>query len=268
VNAQRSWLFVPGDRQERFGKALDSGADAAIVDLEDAVAPEHKEMARQHVVALLGERSAYVRINAADTEWYADDLASLAGARNLAGMVLPKSTTAEQIDAVAAVLPPAAEIVALIESAAGLRNADAIADAARTSRLAFGNMDFSLDISSDTADSTLLYARSRLVVASRAAGIAAPLDGVTTDLDNADSTMRDARAGRRLGFGGKLCIHPRQVPLVNDAFSYTPDQLTWARRVIAAAAASHGAAVRVDGQMIDKPRLALANRIASTDTED
>jgi citrate lyase subunit beta/citryl-CoA lyase len=103
------------------------------------------------------------------------------------------------------------------------------------------------------------------VVASRAAG---PLDGVTTDLDNADSTTRDARAGRRLGFGGKLCIHPRQVPLVNDAFSYTPDELAWARRVIAAAAESHGAAVRVDGQMIDKPRLALANRIASTDTED
>jgi itaconyl-CoA hydratase len=97
-------LFVPGDRQERFGNALDSGADAVIVDLEDAVAPEHKEMARQHVVALLAERSAYVRINSADTECYADDLASLAGARNLAGMVLPKSTTAEQIDAVAGVL--------------------------------------------------------------------------------------------------------------------------------------------------------------------
>ncbi|HEY4024235.1 MAG TPA: CoA ester lyase, partial [Pseudonocardiaceae bacterium] len=217
----RSWLFVPGDRPERFDKALHSGADAVIVDLEDAVAPANKARARDAVADLLDTQPVYVRVNGADTRWHTEDLAALSHRAGLLGVLLPKTTSAADVAATAAALGAHVQLVALIETAAGLRNADTIAAAERTTRLAFGSIDFALDIGADTDDAALLYARSTLVLASRVAGLPGPVDGVTTDLDDSAATTRDAEHARGLGFAGKLCIHPRQVGPVNTAFGYS-----------------------------------------------
>lgn len=267
VGALRSWLYVPGDRPERFGKAAASGADAVICDLEDAVDSEHKELARRAVAGWLAEHHAYVRINAADTQWHAGDLAAVASAPGLLGVILPKADGPGEIAESVRGLPAAVAVMPLVESAAGVQNAAAVAAAPRVVRLAFGSVDFGLDLGltgTSRDDTATLYARSRLVIASRAGGIASPIDGVTTDLDDPEAAAIDARRARRLGFGGKQCIHPRQVAVVNTAFEPSGAELDWARRVIAAADAAHGAAVRLEGQMIDKPLITQARRILAT----
>ena len=253
----RSWLFAPGDRPERFGKAAASGADAVILDLEDAVAPGRKPVARDQVGQYLTSNRAFVRINAAGTEWHDDDLRMVTSAPGLLGIVLPKSDSADVVTSVAEALT--APLVTLIESALGVQNAPAIA--AQATRLAFGNLDFSLDAGTGNDETALLYARSVLVLASRAAGLPGPIDGVTTSIDDPAIAARDAAHGRNLGFAGKLCVHPNQVSVVNSAYSYDSATVDWACRVVRAAGASGGAAVRVDGQMIDKPRLELAQRV-------
>ncbi|GLX92120.1 CoA ester lyase [Herbidospora sp. NBRC 101105] len=247
----RSWLFTPGDRPDRFGKAAVAGADVAVLDLEDAVAPADKIRARTAVAGALGEVKGYVRVNGVDTPWHDEDLCAVAGRPGLLGVMLPKTETPDMVDGIGV------PVVALVESAAGVENAALIAARPNVVRLAFGSVDFALDVGA--TDDDFLYARSRLVVVSRAQGIGAPVDGVTTALDDSDRTSRDARRGRALGFAGKMCLHPRQVGPVNDAFSPTEGELAWARRVVAAAA--DGGAVRVDGQMIDKPRLEAARRL-------
>jgi citrate lyase beta subunit len=264
-------LYVPGDRPERFDKAVAAGADAVICDLEDAVGPDRKDQARQAVANwLTTEHRAYVRINSADTEWHTDDLAAVAAAPGLLGVILPKTDAAVQIGATAAVLPATVPVLPLVESAAGVQHAAEIAAAPRVAALLFGSVDFSLDIGTDGADAddpdqtAMLYARSHLVIASRAAGITPPVDGVTVDLDDPDAVKVDAGRARRLGFGGKQCIHPRQIAAVNAAFAASEAQLEWARRVVEAADLAHGAALRLDGQMIDKPRITQARRLLDT----
>ncbi|SDI63115.1 HpcH/HpaI aldolase/citrate lyase family protein [Nonomuraea jiangxiensis] len=247
----RSWLFTPGDRPDRFGKAAAAGADVAILDLEDAVAPEAKAGARDAVAAALGELQAYVRVNGAETPWHEEDLRAVAGRPGLLGVMLPKAETPDVLDGLGV------PVVALVETALGVENAALIAARPDVVRLAFGSVDFALDIGATEDD--FLYARSRLVVVSRACRIGAPVDGVTTDLDDPDRTMADARRARALGFAGKMCLHPRQVGLVNRAFSPSEAELAWARQVVAAAGG--GGAVRVGGQMIDKPRLESARRL-------
>jgi citrate lyase subunit beta/citryl-CoA lyase len=257
----RSLLFVPGDRPDRFAKAAASGADAIICDLEDAVAPEGKAEARAQVAAWVAEHPAIVRVNAADSPWYDEDLIALAGARGLLAVILPK---AEAVESTVDLLSPGVGLFALIESARGVRDADTIAETPGVRRLLFGNLDFGLDAdiaATGPEESELLYARSRLVVASRAAGLAAPVDGVCADLDDPSAIAESARRARHLGFGGKFCLHPKQVDAVNTAFSPTEAELAWARRVIDVAADSAGKAVRVDREMIDKPRLELARRL-------
>ncbi|MFD9889920.1 HpcH/HpaI aldolase/citrate lyase family protein [Amycolatopsis sp. NPDC059027] len=260
----RSLLFVPGNRPERFPKAAASGADLVLCDLEDAVAPEDKAGARAEVAAWAGQNRAAVRINAAGTPWYEDDLAALGEVPGLRAVVLPKAEDVDALRATVSRLDGGVELYALVESARGIRDADRLAEVPGVTRLVFGNVDFGLDAGitvSDAGERELLYARSRLVIASRAAGLVAPIDGVTTTLDDPDLTRAAARRGRDLGFGGKLCLHPKQVEPVNAAFSPDETELRWARRVVEAAGASGGAAVRVDGQMIDKPRLELARRL-------
>ncbi|GAA4198474.1 CoA ester lyase [Streptosporangium oxazolinicum] len=253
----RSWLFTPGDRPDRFAKAVI--ADAAVLDLEDAVAPDDKPAARDAVVAWLTGHRAYVRINGVGTAWHDADMEALAGLPGLLGVMLPKSEEPEG-------MPGSVRVVALVETAAGVENAAAVAAHPSVVRLAFGTVDFALD--TGVTDEDLLYARSRLVVVSRAHGLDGPVDGPTTDLDDPSRTAADALRARRLGFTGKLCLHPRQVPAVNQAFSPTEAELAWARRVVGAADDSGGAAVRVDGQMIDKPRLELARRILAGKESD
>ncbi|MBC7514238.1 MAG: CoA ester lyase, partial [Herminiimonas sp.] len=231
----RSYLFVPGNRPERFAKACAAGAHAVIIDMEDAVPPGEKVAARAAVAGwVTANTPVYIRINAADTEWFADDL-TLCGRPGVAGIVLPKAERVEDLARLASAGVPA--ILPLIESARGFWNVQAIAGAPKVQRLVFGTIDFSFDMGMLEGPTQLLPYRSQLVLVSRVAGIAAPVDGVTTALDDAALITADTQHARELGFGGKLCIHPKQVAHVNRGFAPSADALAWAMRVRDAAAA-------------------------------
>ena len=251
VTVARSLLFVPGDRSDRFDKAAASGADLVVCDLEDAVAADHKATAREEVVRWLsGRGAACVRINAADTGWYEGDWEALAGLPGLRAVMVAKAEDPQKLTDLSEALGGRTPVVALIETALGVHRAFEIARAQGVSRLAFGAIDFAFDIAASDDDSALLYARSTLVLKSRAARISPPIDGVTTTLD-APAAKADAAKARQLGFGGKLCVHPRQVAAVNAAFTPSAEQVRQAGRVVTSLRG--GAVAQLDGQMIDKP---------------
>lgn len=259
-----SYLFVPGDRPERFAKALAAGAQAVIVDLEDAVAPAQKAQARAALQQWLHSPQAqpvHLRINPPGTPWFEEDL-TLCALPEVAAVVLPKAESAQQVQGVhqASGKP----VLALIESALGLAAARQIASAPGVARLVFGSIDFQADLGIEGEDDALLAFRSELVLASRLAQLPAPVDGVTTALDDGQALAQDTARARRLGFGAKLCIHPRQVAAVNEGFRPSESELNWARRVLAAAQASSGAAVAVDGKMVDAPVLKRAQALLAT----
>jgi citrate lyase subunit beta/citryl-CoA lyase len=255
----RSYLFVPGHRPDRFDKACAAGADQVIIDLEDAVPPADKAKARDAVAAWLSPaHPVLVRINGADSEWFREDVA-LCGKPGVAGIVLPKAEREADLAALAAA--GAQAILPLVESALGLWNCAALARMPRVERLVFGSIDFSLDLGIREGFEQLLYARSQLVLASRVAGIAAPVDGVTTSFDDPGAVRDDTLRARALGFGAKLCIHPKQVAPVNDAFAPTSEELAWATRVVAANDAAQGGAVAVDGKMVDRPVVLIAQQM-------
>jgi citrate lyase subunit beta/citryl-CoA lyase len=260
----RTYLFVPGTRPERFGKALASGADAVILDLEDAVAADDKALARHEIEDWFRSASAndrsrtVVRINDAASPWFDDDLAALgkAGARSV---LLPKAESAQQVAATLAALP-GTSVLALIESARGVAGVDTVA-AAGVSRLVFGTLDFALDLGIEIENdaSGLAYAASRIAIASRVAGLPAPVAGVTPQLDDRKRLLAELDSARALGFGAKLCIHPSQVEPIHTALRPSAEALAWAQRVLAADAASPGAA-RLDGRMVDRPVVLQAQR--------
>lgn len=259
-----SYLFVPGDRPERFAKACSSGAHAVIVDLEDAVAPQDKSTARNACAAALSpQHPMYVRINGADTEWFRDDveMCRAAGVPGLAGVMVPKTERGDELAWIASRVGPRVSLLPLIETAQGMWNVNAIAHQPAVQRLAFGSIDFQVDLGIDGDGEELLYFRSQLVLASRVAGIMAPVDGVTTAIDDGERVQSDAARAQRLGFGGKLCIHPRQVELVNACFRPSEDEVSWAQRVLQLAASTNGGAVSVDGKMVDKPVMRRAQAI-------
>ncbi len=255
----RSFLFVPGNRPERFDKACAAGADVTLVDLEDAVAPADKAAARDALRAWLSpSKNVHLRINGADTDWFQQDLAllSLPGVR---GVMLPKAEHSAPIAEIHGTAPDL-PVIALIESALGLRNLEVIA-AAGIARFAFGSIDFQLDLGIAGEREELLFARSSIVLVSRLAGLAPPVDGVTVALDDPAQLADDIGYARRLGFGGKLCIHPRQVEAVNAGFLPPAADIDWARRVLEAADQASGNAVRLDGKMIDRPVIERARAI-------
>ncbi|MDM0114364.1 CoA ester lyase [Variovorax sp. J22R133] len=260
----RTYLFVPGTRPERFAKALASGADAVVLDLEDAVAADDKVAARRAIAAWFSDASPearsriVVRVNDAGSTWFADDLSALRDA-GVASVILPKAESAGQIAATHEALP-GASVLALIESARGVAQVDSVA-AAGASRLVFGTLDFALDLDMDisTDASGLAYAASRIAIASRVAGLPAPVAGVTPQLDDEARLLGDLADARCHGFGAKLCIHPRQVPPIHAALRPSAQALDWARRVLAADAVSPGAA-RLDGRMVDRPVVLQAQR--------
>jgi citrate lyase subunit beta/citryl-CoA lyase len=261
AEAARSWLFVPATRPERFAKAAASGADLVIVDLEDAVPADSKESARADAAAWLsGDGLAAVRVNPVGSEHHAADVEALTGLPGLRAVVLPMASSVEVLAALHDRLGPGVALVAQVETAAGLVRAADLAGAPGVVRLAFGHLDFAFDVDAAPDGGTVDHARSALVVASRAAGVAAPVDSVTTELDDREATRRDAVRARALGFTGKLCIHPRQVGTVNEAMSPTDDEVAWAERVLAAGTSG---AARVDGQMVDAPVVASAERIVA-----
>jgi citrate lyase subunit beta / citryl-CoA lyase len=253
----RSLLFVPADRPERFAKATASGADGVILDLEDAVADADKVMARQHVAAWLVEHAAMVRINASDTPWFDDDIAVVSATS--ARVFVPKVQSAAQAASVVERLP-GNPIVVLLETAAGIVNAASICTTPGVSGVAFGSVDLGAELGVDPADRLAMsYARAAVVMAAAAAQLPAPLDGVCLELHDAATISDEARYAAAMGFGGKLCIHPRQIASVNAAFSPNVDDVAWARRVVAVGDTT--GAAKLDGKMIDRPVVARAHRI-------
>ncbi len=243
-------------------KALQSGADAVIIDLEDAVPAPLKLEARATVAAWLSaEHPVYVRVNAQGTEWYDDDVRAVARCDGLRGMVLPKAQDPRRVAEVAGQLPASVSLLPIVESAQGLWSALEIARCSRVERLAFGHLDFQRDAGIDGENEEILYARSHLVLMSRLAGVTPPLDGITASLDDTEKLRQDVERARRLGFGGKLCIHPKQIESVNRGFLPSERDIEWARRVVAAAEAAGGGAVRMGAEMVDAPVVARAQQI-------
>jgi citrate lyase beta subunit len=252
--AWRSLLFVPGDDERKLTSAAVAGADAVVVDLEDGVATERKAAAR----ALLGEAlppGALVRVNGLESGLLETDLEALDGLA-VAGLVLPKATP-EAAEAVAAQGLP---VVAIAETADGLRRAFEIARVPRVVALLLGAVDLAaqLGLAQLPGGDELLYARSKLVVDSAAAGIRPPFDSVHLALDDAEGLEAACRRARALGLRGKACIHPAQLDVVNRAFAPDEAELAWARRVLAE---HEGGVSRVGGEMVDKPVVDRARAI-------
>jgi citrate lyase subunit beta/citryl-CoA lyase len=257
LSAARTLLFVPGDRPDRFAKAGAAGADVVILDLEDAVAASRKDAARARVRGWFAAGgTGIVRVNGAGTPWHEADL-DLAAALRIP-VLLPKAEDPDDVARVVAALR-GGPVIALVETAAGVLAAPAVCAVTGVVRPAFGNVDLAAELGVDPADHVALaHARQSLVLAAAAAGTAPPVDGVTTAITDDDALRDDLRHAVRTGFTGKLCIHPRQVATAREAFAPTPEQLAWARRVLAAA--PDGAAAAVDGHMVDGPVLARARR--------
>ncbi len=256
----RSYLFVPGDRSDRFEKALASGADQVILDLEDAVALAKKSAARAAVVQWLRpERPVIVRINSIDTEWYCDDI-ELARLPGVAGLMIPKTEKLEG-DVLNLCAAHHKFIIPLIETAQGFENMAEIAAQPNVQRFAFGSLDFQVDLGIPGEGDALLLFRSQIVLRSRRANLQSPIDGVSVDIHNREQLLADTEHARQLGFGAKLCIHPGQIDTVNRAFSPSEQEIVWAARVMQAILESNGAAVAVDGKMVDRPVILKAQRI-------
>jgi citrate lyase subunit beta/citryl-CoA lyase len=252
----RSFLFVPGSDERKLGRALEAGTDAVIADLEDAVVAAEKPRARALVAeALAGGASCLrlVRVNAAGTSWFADDLAAV-GSLGLDGVVLPKATPEAAAVAAEAGVP----VVAIVETAAGLQRAGELAQTTPVAALVLGAVDLGLALGLEPRPDglELLVPRSTVVVASAAAGLRGPVDQVWLDVRDDEGLERDCALGRSLGFRGKACIHPAQVPVVNEAFARSEDEVRRAREVVAAydrAAAEGTGAVALDGELVDLP---------------
>lgn len=267
----RTYLFVPGNRPDRFGKALASGTDAIVLDLEDAVAPQDKAAAREAVTTWcqttrFDAGRVVVRINDESTEWFEEDL-DLIHAVGLHAVMLPKSELASHVMRVLAVLPESGFVIPIIESARGLLNVDAIAVAHGVQRLAFGTLDYAADLDLSGDARGLLYPACRMALASRVAGLASPVAGVTPDLGNEDVLLSDLAMARACGFGAKLCIHPNQVGAIHRALAPTAAELDWAERVVAAAEHETGA-FQIDGKMVDRPVILKAKAILGRARQD
>jgi citrate lyase beta subunit len=254
----RSLLFAPGSDEAKLTKALASGADAVVADLEDAVTPDRKELARELVRRL---RPRVVRINGADTEWFADDLAA-AAELELDALVLPKATPVA-VDALGAEGPP---VIAIVETAQGLRLAYETASRQRVEALALGAADLGRELGLEPRPDGLeiLHARSQIVVDSAAAGIRPPFDVVHLDTRDDEGLEAACRFARTLGFRGKICIHPAQVPIVNRLFAPDEGEIAWAQRVVEAYEEGEHegrGAIAVGGEMVDLPVVDRARRI-------
>ncbi|OZC62054.1 CoA ester lyase [Rhodococcus sp. 15-725-2-2b] len=266
IGAARSFLFVPASRADRFEKAHASGSDVVVLDLEDAVSAGDKSTALASVVQWLepGRRQSVsiVRINAVNSRWHENEIDSLR--RFGVPLMVPKTDSPVMVEALhrRSGLP----LVPLIETPAGVFRAESIAAAEGVVRVALGHIDLAaaLRVDPDSRDA-FLYTRSQLVLASAGAGIAGPVDGVTTSLDDPARLIDDVMHAQAMGLTGKLCIHPRQVDLVHDVLRPSEADIAWARRVAAAVDAGWvsegGGAVAIDGEMVDPPVISRARTI-------
>jgi citrate lyase subunit beta/citryl-CoA lyase len=276
--AIRSLLFTPGNHPDKVAKVFIAGADLAILDLEDAVAMSEKAATRSPVVeALKGPRDClgYVRVNAADTEFYPNDISTVTGPW-LDGVVLPKVESADQLLAADAALREledrhgmsagAVDIIPILETAKGLASVSDIAGCgSRVRRLSFGAVDFAKDLGMRLSldEWELTPPRSAIVLASRVAGLDAPLDSVWVHYKDHDGLVASSERVRDMGFRGKMCIHPAQVPIINEVFTPSEADVAQAEKIIAAfeeAEAQGSASIQIDGFFIDYPVVDQARR--------
>ena len=259
----KSYLFVPGDRAERFDKAWASGAHALILDLEDAVAPAAKDAAR-HAIAqwLHPSRPVYVRCNAQGTAWFEADL-DLLGHPGVKGLVLPKAQEPDLLIQLAKTLRPDQGLLPIVESVFGWDRARELASAPRVDRLIFGSVDFASDAGIASDGEALNAVRTHLVLVSRLAGVRSPVDGVTLAFNDDDALAAEVSRARRMGMGAKLCIHPRQVAGVNQGFAPSAAELQWAHRVLHEVEQHGVGAIAVDGKLVDRPVWLLAKNLVA-----
>ncbi|HYI33263.1 MAG TPA: CoA ester lyase [Glaciibacter sp.] len=260
-------LYVPGDRPDRFDKAVATGAQLIILDLEDAVAADRKSVARSAVGEWLTAQAAasggsglaggpviQVRVNAGEPL----DLALLAGIDGTFEVRVPKAEDGSSIDAIASAVP-GRPITAIVETALGVENAAAIALHPAVTRLGIGEADLSSDLGTN-APAAIDYARVRLLFAARAAGLPAPMLSVFPDIRNLDALRADTQRGRELGWVGRVAIHPSQLSVIAEVFQPRPEEQEWARNVLAATAGG-GVTTLASGEMVDAAMVKRARAI-------
>jgi citrate lyase subunit beta / citryl-CoA lyase len=263
----RTLLFAPGNRPERFKKAAQSGADAVVLDLEDSVPISEKAVAREAIerewdgLRALGV-PIVVRVNSPEIALGEEDLDWLAGLELPDAVMLPKSESVQVLSRVHQRLDDIA-LLPIVESAAGYSALSGLGGAPGVVRLVIGHIDFMADVGfqCDAVESELVPLRFAVSMATRLNRLAPAVDGVTTQIGDDEKLREDVRRAVRFGFGGKLCIHPRQVSVVHDAMRPTEQELEWARKVVAASEAAGGAAVQIDGRMVDLPVVLQAQRM-------
>ena len=248
-----TYLFVPADRPERFSKALASGADRVIIDLEDAVRPDSKPAGRKAIAdADLDWSRVIVRVNDAATPFHEEDMALLK-ALNAPAVMVPKAESAEMLAEIACAMGSSCLLLPQVETVKSLFALPELLASPGVGRVFFGHLDFALDLGCGLDQDAMRHVRSQIVLHSRLAGMPSPVDSVTPDFRNQDAVTADALAARNLGFGGKLLIHPAQVEPARRVFNPSDNDIEWAQRIIAAVEEEGRGAVSVDGQMIDRP---------------
>lgn len=263
LDTARSFLFVPGDSRHKIDRALASEADALIIDLEDGIHADHRQLARGILIALSSSHPApdkliCVRINGVDSGGFAADVECVLSAR-VDAVVVPKMTTAA-----ASVGELGLPVIALIETATGLLQSERIARIPRVQALMLGGVDLALELGlPDDADSELISARFALAAASAASGLRPPIDQIYARIADVAGLERECLTARRLGFRGKACIHPNHVSAINSVFTPNADEVLRAKRIVNAYERAHAegiGAVEVDGRMVDAPVVELARR--------
>lgn len=264
----RTVLFVPGSRPERFSKALAAGADAVIIDLEDAVEQDRKLQAREHISTFAAshpDARFMVRVNDETTPWFDDDLALCARLPGVDAVVLPKAEHAGQIQRV---VQAGKDVLPIIESPRGVLALNELAASPGVLRMSFGSLDLMLELGTtgDTpaAHTVLQHVRCQILLHSAAHGLAQPLDGVFPDFSDLQGLQEHAVHIRHMGFAGMLCIHPAQIAPIHTAFLPSPSEQEWARRVVDIADSSGASAFQLDGKMVDVPVIERARRILAS----
>lgn len=265
--ACRSILFVPGDRPDRYDKAVAAGADAVCIDLEDAVAPGRKTGARASVARFLANRprpsaaaAVIVRLNNPETGEGERDAGALRDQPPDAVMI-PKVTTAEGVLRTSRLVGTAMPLLPIIETARGLENAARIGAASpAVAALIFGGFDLSVELGAEPGWESLLYARSRVVHAAAVSGLEA-VDMPSRDLRRTAVLRAEAENARRLGYSGKVAIHPAQIAVIHEVFTPSAEEVERARRIVEADRAAGGGAVALDGRMVDRPVVEAARRV-------
>ncbi|MBL41238.1 MAG: CoA ester lyase [Rhodospirillaceae bacterium] len=272
IHLNRSFLFVPGDRPERFDKAKNSGCDAIIIDLEDAVSTNKKDLAREIVIDYFsklnkGEVRSFVRVNSIKTYFGLKDVTAFIDNGCLPdGIVLPMVDSAEEVillDEIIKKYKPDISIFVVIETPKGLSNVISIASAtSNVEIIGFGSADFTSQTGSSLSWNSLLYARSKIINAAGIAGITA-VDGVWPDINDEEGLLNETKKIVDIGFKGKIAIHPKQIPGIHQAFSPNQEDVNFAKEVIDAYEAAKGGVISVRGKMIDEPLVISARRVLS-----